>query len=161
MLKQFSENDIILREGDKDECLYKVLSGNVEVYFDYGTDRETVLGILSKGDYFGELGLLTGAPAIYTVVAYNNPLILAVEKDDLLSYVRQNHNDLIAIMENMAGAMLNMKKNIDLLTDDVAFLLKDREETQRTRELKQRIHESDIRKAIIRYNQVSHRAVDV
>ena len=154
MLKRYEENDIILREGDTDTNLYKVLSGNVEVYSGFGTDRENILGILSKGDYFGEMGLLTGAPAIYTVIAYNNPLVLSVEKDDLLSYVKQNYSDLIAIMENMARSMLNMKKNIDLLTNDAAFLLKDRQDTKKAQELKQRITESDIRKAMIRYGSI-------
>ena len=154
MLKRYEENDIILREGDTDTNLYKVLSGNVEVYSGFGTDRENILGILSEGDYFGEMGLLTGAPAIYTVIAYNNPLVLSVEKDDLLSYVKQNYSDLIAIMENMARSMLNMKKNIDLLTNDAAFLLKDRKDTKKAQELKQRITESDIRKAMIRYGSI-------
>ena len=154
MLKRYEENDIILREGDTDTNLYKVLSGNIEVYSGFGTDRENILGILSEGDYFGEMGLLTGAPAIYTVIAYNNPLVLSVEKDDLLSYVKQNHSDLIAIMENMARSMLNMKKNIDLLTNDAAFLLKDRKDTKKAQELKQRITESDIRKAMIRYGSI-------
>ena len=134
--------------------MYKVLSGNVEVYSGFGTDRENILGILSEGDYFGEMGLLTGAPAIYTVIAYNNPLVLSVEKDDLFSYVKQNYSDLIAIMENMARSMLNMKKNIDLLTNDAAFLLKDRKDTKKAQELKQRITESDIRKAMIRYGSI-------
>ena len=154
MLKRYEENDIILREGDTDTNLYKVLSGNVEVYSGFGTDRENILGILSEGDYFGEMGLLTGAPAIYTVIAYNNPLVLSVEKDDLLSYVKLNYSDLIAIMENMARSMLNMKKNIDLLTNDAAFLLKDRKDTKKAQELKQRITESDIRKAMIRYGSI-------
>ena len=154
MLKRYEENDIILCEGDTDTNLYKVLSGNVEVYSGFGTDRENILGILSEGDYFGEMGLLTGAPAIYTVIAYNNPLVLSVEKDDLLSYVKQNYSDLIAIMENMARSMLNMKKNIDLLTNDAAFLLKDRKDTKKAQELKQRITESDIRKAMIRYGSI-------
>ena len=154
MLKRYEENDIILREGDTDTNLYKVLSGNVEVYSGFGTDRENILGILSEGDYFGEMGLLTGAPAIYTVIAYNTPLVLSVEKDDLLSYVKQNYSDLIAIMENMARSMLNMKKNIDLLTNDAAFLLKDRQDTKKAQELKQRITESDIRKAMIRYGSI-------
>ncbi|MBR6229803.1 MAG: cyclic nucleotide-binding domain-containing protein [Eubacterium sp.] len=154
MLKRYEENDIILREGDTDTNLYKVLSGNVEVYSGFGTDRENILGILSEGDYFGEMGLLTGAPAIYTVIAYNNPLVLSVEKDDLFSYVKQNYSDLIAIMENMARSMLNMKKNIDLLTNDAAFLLKDRKDTKKAQELKQRITESDIRKAMIRYGSI-------
>ncbi|MBO4395152.1 MAG: cyclic nucleotide-binding domain-containing protein [Eubacterium sp.] len=157
MLKRVEENEIILREGDHDECLYKVLSGNVEVYSGYGTDRETILGILSEGDYFGELGLLTGTPSIYTVVAYNNALILSVEKDQLLSYVKQNHNDLIAIMTNMAYSMLNMKTNLDMMTNDVTMLLKDREDTKRTQELKKRISDSDIRKAMIRYQSLYSR----
>ncbi len=154
MLKRYNENDIILREGDMDTNLYKILSGNVEVYSGYGTDGESILGILSEGDYFGELGVLTGTPAIYTVIAYNAPLILSVGKNDLLSYVKQNHSDFVAIMQNMGRSMINMKRNLDLLANDAAILLKDREETKKTQELKQRIKESDIRKAMIRYGSI-------
>ena len=151
MLERVVENEIILREGDKDENLYKVLSGKVEVYTSYGSDKEMILGILSEGDFFGELGVLTSAPAIYTVVAHGNALLLTVKKEDLFKYLKKNHNDLMAIMSNMANAMLNMKMNIDLLNQDVNDLLKDRSETKKAQELKRKISESDIRRAMMMY----------
>ena len=113
MLNQVKENDIILKEGDKDENLYKILNGKVVVYNGYGSDKETVIGILSAGSYFGELGVFAGEPSVYTVVAYDDALILSVDKEDLRTYLKQNDSDSYEIMSNMSKAMLMMKKNIE------------------------------------------------
>ncbi len=58
--------------------MYKLVTGHVEMYTGYGTDNEVLIGMLGPGACFGEFGLLTGKPAIYTIVTYSKCEILRV-----------------------------------------------------------------------------------
>ena len=155
MLKRVNTDDILLREGSVDKHLYKVLAGRVVVYSRYGEESETIIGILSEGNFFGELGIFTGEPSIYTVIAYDDALILSIDEDELNYYLKQNHNDAIDIMTNMAYAMLRLKNNIDMLSHDIAGLVKNIDDTKKSEELKNRIKQSDIRKAMMMYSNLS------
>ena len=85
----------------------------------------------------------------------DDALILSVDKEDLRTYLKQNDSDSYAIMSNMSKAMLMMKKNIDLLGQELTDLLKNREDSRRTEELKNRIKQSDVRKALLMYSNYS------
>ena len=155
MLKRVNTDDILLQEGSVDKHLYKVLAGRVVVYSRYGEESETIIGILSEGNFFGELGIFTGEPSIYTVIAYDDALILSIDEDELNYYLKQNHTDAIDIMTNMAHAMLRLKYNIDMLSHDIAGLVKNIDDTKKSEELKNRIKQSDIRKAMMMYSNLS------
>ena len=157
MLRKAAENEVILRENEIDSRMYKVVSGKMEVYIGYGTDRETIIGILSEGAYFGELGVLTDSASIYTVVAYCDSLILEIKKDEIENYASLNYRDLLSIMTNMAASLIEFKKNIEMLTDDIAHLLEDRENAEKTMELKNRIRNSDITRMMVQYNAQMNR----
>ena len=62
---KFSEGDIILREGELNEEMYKIINGHAEIYVDYGTKQESLLKILGPQECFGEFGLLIHKPSIY------------------------------------------------------------------------------------------------
>lgn len=120
MLMKIPEGTVIIREGEVNMDMYKIISGNAEVYTGYGTDKEAILGILSKDDYFGEMGLLTQKPAIYTVVAFNDMAVMRITLEDIEEYIKSNHHDTFVIMKKMAESMYNMKFSMDMFVKDVA-----------------------------------------
>ncbi len=85
----------------------------------YGTDRETLIGIIGPQSCFGEFGLLLEKPAIYTVIAYSDVVLMRITKGEMGDFVKENHRNIMQIMENMAQTMLTMKSQIDLLVDDI------------------------------------------
>ena len=120
MLMKIPEGTVILREGEKNMDMYKSVTGNVEVYSGYGTEKETILSIKSKGDFFGEMGLFTdGKPAIYTVVAYSDVLINRITAADIDEFILNNHVDVYRIMKNMAESMYKLKYSMDLYVEDL------------------------------------------
>ena len=151
MLKQYSEEQVILLEGKKDLSLYKIVSGKVIVYIGYGESHETVIGVLSKGAYFGEIGAFTENPSIYSVVAYEDCLIMEIGKEELVEFAKLNYRELLAITSNMANSMVKMKTNIDLLNKDITALLDNYENTKNTADLKERIKNSDMSRQLIQY----------
>ena len=79
---KFSADDVLLREGETNSDIYKIISGRVVCYFNYGTDEEYLLGTLNEGSSFGEYSLLTGKPGIYTVVAFSDVLVFRISGND-------------------------------------------------------------------------------
>ena len=139
-LIQVPEGTVILNEGELNLDMYKIVSGHAEVYMGYGTERETLIGIIGPQSCFGEFGMLLEKPAIYTVVAYSDILLMRITKDEMGDFVQQNHRNIINIMENMAQTMLTMRAQIDLLINDL---------TEGRKPDDKEVH--DIRKAISTY----------
>ncbi len=119
MLMKIPEGTILLKENEVNMDMYKIAQGCVEVYSGYGTDRETILGILSKGAYFGEIGLLAQKPAVYTVVAYSDLLVQRITMTEIDDYILHNHHDIVAIMQHMAESLYNMKYSMDMAVEDM------------------------------------------
>jgi len=88
VMKTFQPDEVILKEGETCDAMYKILSGSAIVYVRYGEKDEHVVGIYSKPRCFGEWNLFTGEPSAYTVAAYNQVLPMRVEKDILEDFVK-------------------------------------------------------------------------
>jgi len=64
----FAKGEVLTRQGAEAHWLYVIVSGNVSVRVSQdGIERE--IAQLGEGQFFGEMGLLTGAPRTATVVA--------------------------------------------------------------------------------------------
>ncbi len=119
MLMKIPEGTVILKENEVNMDMYKIVQGSVEVYSGYGTDREAILGILSKDSYFGEIGLLAQKPAVYTVIAYSDVLVQRITMTEIDDYILHNHHDIVAIMQHMAESFYNMKYSMDMAVEDL------------------------------------------
>ncbi|MBE9609290.1 mechanosensitive ion channel family protein [Chitinilyticum piscinae] len=65
----FEKGDVITRQGAVAHWLYILTFGTVEIWLDYGHPQARMLGTLGEGEIFGEMGMMTGAPRMATVVA--------------------------------------------------------------------------------------------
>ena len=59
-IRVFSEDEVVISEGQRNTEMYKIVSGQAAIYFDYGKENEYLVGVLTDGRCFGEIGLLTG-----------------------------------------------------------------------------------------------------
>ena len=81
--------------------------------------------------------MLSDQPGIYTVVAYDDVLLMRISRDSLEEFIRNNPKNAIDIMQNMVHTNMLMQKNINLLLDDIY----EKQDTnkKRTQELKNKI----------------------
>ncbi|MPY38537.1 cyclic nucleotide-binding domain-containing protein [Streptomyces phyllanthi] len=75
--------DVLIREGERCETFYVVLSGSVAIVEGYGTPDERLLRVHGPGRFIGELGLLHGQVAFYTAVAREPGDVLVLSMDQL------------------------------------------------------------------------------
>ena len=65
----FAAGDVLTRQGAIAHWLYIILAGEAEVVRRNGDGEEHALARLKPGDFFGEMGLLTGEPRTASVHA--------------------------------------------------------------------------------------------
>ena len=116
---KFGQDEVILKEGEVNTEMFKIIQGHAEVYVGYQTPKESILGVIGPQSCFGETGLLLKQPSIYTVIAYSDVLVLRITEGDMGNFVRENQKNIIDIMRNMAGSMLSMRMQIELLLKDL------------------------------------------
>lgn len=65
----FSADSLICLKGDESDCLYIIREGEVEVSVSSSDGKIILLGALSGGDVFGEIGLLDRGPRTANITA--------------------------------------------------------------------------------------------
>jgi hypothetical protein len=80
---------VIVRQGDEAASLYFVQSGEVEVRLRGADGGSTAVATIGAGDYFGEIGVLTGGTRLADVVALQPTELLRLTKDDYERYLTQ------------------------------------------------------------------------
>jgi CRP/FNR family cyclic AMP-dependent transcriptional regulator len=79
----FKFGDVIIQEGERDDRLYILISGKVNIFKSYRTKKEKRLRILEPPAYFGELALIDDLVRSATVVAMTDTKTLCLDKLDL------------------------------------------------------------------------------
>jgi small-conductance mechanosensitive channel/CRP-like cAMP-binding protein len=68
----FAQGELITRQGNVAHWLYMLTAGEADIVIDAEGGPRRFISTLSAGSFFGEAGLLTGAPRTATVVARTN-----------------------------------------------------------------------------------------
>ena len=114
ILETYKPNEVIMKQGDKGECLYYVLHGIVTVQLsiqiDTGIkDKSQVvsvkknIGELTDGNYFGEISLIYNLPRTSTVTAVTDTSLIRIDRNPFNRYLKYlfegQLEDLIEFME--------------------------------------------------------------
>jgi CRP-like cAMP-binding protein len=67
--RRFRRGEVIFHQGDPGDALHLVDSGAVKIVLPSEHGEEAIIATLRRGDFFGELALLDGAPRSATAVA--------------------------------------------------------------------------------------------
>ncbi|MGN1163404.1 MAG: Crp/Fnr family transcriptional regulator [Candidatus Ornithospirochaeta sp.] len=97
------KGDVIYRQGDEPGEIFFVKYGTVCLYVDYGTDESKLIGFVTEGRVFGELGVIEEKPRTMTVVAKEETIVTVVDKESFPSYVEANPNKLLVVMESLSS----------------------------------------------------------
>lgn len=143
VMQKFGADEIIMREGENCDAMYKVLSGSVVICIQYGKKDEHILGIYSKSRCFGEMNIFSDQPCVYTAVAYDEAVLMKITRNSLEKFVMSYPKNAIDIMSSMAQSFYVMQKNVQLLLDDIYE--KDNGSRKRTKELMDKIRQYGIR----------------
>ena len=116
--KEFQLNEVIFKDGVYQNWMYSICEGSVDIYSGYGTASEKKLITLTKGQFFGEIGLIAVMPRTATAVAAQENVVLEqIGDEDFADYLKNHPEHLQAIMSSVS-------KRIRELTDDLSMVSK-------------------------------------
>jgi CRP-like cAMP-binding protein/small-conductance mechanosensitive channel len=112
----FARGNIIARQGDvKSHWLYVIITGESEVYVDTPSGRRRTVRTLGRGDFFGEMGLLTGAPRSASVIAKTDVECYRIDKEAVEELLRARPG----IAEEVLHILVARKAELDALLQDM------------------------------------------
>ena len=76
----YLSGELVVREGEPGEELFVIMEGEADVFIKAG-DQTTPVAALKKGQFFGEMSLLTGAPRSATVQAKSQLTVTVIGKN--------------------------------------------------------------------------------
>jgi NTE family protein len=106
-LVDYKKNDIVYKQGDEADAFYVVRSGRLRVFTRASDGYEKTVSYLYRGDYFGEISILTGSPHSVTVEALNDSLVLRLDKKDFSE-----------LLKNAPALALHLSRSLSLKLRD-------------------------------------------
>jgi CRP/FNR family cyclic AMP-dependent transcriptional regulator len=97
-VRRFPKGALVVREGERDDTLYLILSGRVKVFVSDEDGRRVVLATQRAGEYFGEMSLDEGL---------RSASVMALEPCDLGLLFRADFRDFLGRHPDAAMAVIN------------------------------------------------------
>ncbi|MBI3222731.1 MAG: mechanosensitive ion channel [Nitrosomonadales bacterium] len=78
----FAKGNVIAKQGTPAQhWLFIIINGEAEVYLEGGNGEKRILNVLGKGNFFGEMSLMTGAPRVASVIAKTDVECYRLDKE--------------------------------------------------------------------------------
>jgi len=112
--RMFPKNTVVVREGDRTDSLYIVVSGRVKIYVNDEDGKEIVLSESGPGEYFGEMVLDEG-PRSASVMTLQPTQFLVIPKEDFTEFLAKSPEFSLHLIRKLI-------KRVRTLTNDVKSL---------------------------------------
>ncbi len=119
--RDYPARAVIVRRGERGDCMYFIASGEVEVRLRPATVR------LGPGEFFGEIALLTGGPRNATIVATQPCTLLTLDIVDF-RHLLGHQPELARIVSEEAERRLATARAVPPVTKDEVVLPDDHPE---------------------------------
>jgi integration host factor subunit alpha len=106
----YNEGEMIIKEGDRDERLFVIINGKVDVIKGLGTKTETLLDTLGSGSYFGEMALIDDLGRSASVIAKEKTKILSLVLD-LRQEIKKNPDLAVELLEMLSRRVRELNKS--------------------------------------------------
>jgi len=116
--RDYDKGEIIFHEGDVGTALFIIRRGMVLIRLSHEDGKEVVLGMLGRGEVFGELALLDGDPRSADAVAREDCQLLVLSREDFLRFVTQKPQ----ITMNLLSGLARLVRHVTQLVHDTSFL---------------------------------------
>jgi CRP/FNR family transcriptional regulator, cyclic AMP receptor protein len=98
--ERFSAGQTVFAQGDEGDAVYVIQEGAIDIVAGSGKQQVT-LASLFKQQYFGELSLLDGAPRSARALATRDTVLLALERDDFVDFIKRRPEAALSIMHEI------------------------------------------------------------
>jgi len=107
---QYAKGSVIAKQGATGQhWLFIIINGEVEVYVGGAASDRVNLNVLSKGNFFGEMSLMTGSPRLASVIAKTDLACYRLDKDAFESVLKARPE----IAEDLSRILVERRAQLD------------------------------------------------
>ncbi|MEZ4309636.1 MAG: Stp1/IreP family PP2C-type Ser/Thr phosphatase [Polyangiaceae bacterium] len=99
-VRAYAPGEEVVREGDRGDELFIVLSGLVQI-----VRGDTVLTEVGQGEHFGEMALIRAMPRSATVIAVDMSELIALHRADFFEILRKEHELAVKLLWQFLGVL--------------------------------------------------------
>jgi serine/threonine protein phosphatase PrpC len=99
-VREYADSEIVIKEGDKGDELFIVLSGIVRV-----SRGDATLTRFGEGEHFGEMALIRSVPRSATVTAEGVAELIAIRRADFFEILRKEHEIAVKMLWQFLGVL--------------------------------------------------------
>ncbi|MCP4691677.1 MAG: cyclic nucleotide-binding domain-containing protein [Desulfobacterales bacterium] len=108
----FQEGERIIREGERGDRLYVIISGSVDIYKNHTKRNERFLQTLGPRGYFGEMALLEDMIRSASVIAKEETRVMYIEKLSLQKEIERYPLLAIELLQVLNRRILTLEKRL-------------------------------------------------
>ncbi|SRR5579884_570606 len=116
--RSYKRGQVIFHQDDPGTAAYVIESGCVKVVLLSAEGDEVVLRVLTSGEVFGELALLTGRPRSASVIAVEDTVADTLDRNALLGFLSQHPEAAMPIFRVLADLVHRLTEQVE----DLALL---------------------------------------
>ena len=120
--KVFGKGEVIFSQGEQGDSFYRVLSGCIGIYAEYGEADELKLTELKEGQFFGEMAVIEAYPRSATAVSLSDDTkLLEVAGDEISTFMTEKPDNLVDLMTHLSNRLQELTRDYD----DVSGLIEE------------------------------------
>jgi len=122
---QHKAGDVIFKEGDPGSRVYIIQMGRIQISKAMG-DRNKILAVLPRGEFFGEMALISDKPRSATATALDDCRLLALDKELFFKILRSNYDITVRLVEQLSRRLESANEQLEtvLFTDTITRLVR-------------------------------------
>lgn len=113
--KTFHNGEVIVRQGERGDCMFVIQSGEVEVVWENDGHNPVRLALLRETDFFGEMALFDQEVRSATVRAVGDAQVLTVDRKSFLRRVHEDPSLAFRILQHLSQRIRQLDAEITKL----------------------------------------------
>jgi CRP-like cAMP-binding protein len=109
--KELQAGTVIFKEGEEGDQMFIIQGGRVKVSRSIG-GKEQMLAVLGKGDFFGEMALVTRERRTATVTTLEAVHLLAFNREGFLNMINKNPKIALNIIDKLCRRLANANQHL-------------------------------------------------
>ncbi|MCE9670532.1 Crp/Fnr family transcriptional regulator [Myxococcus stipitatus] len=116
--RRYVRGEVIFHQGDVGTALHILRRGQVAIRLSSSEGKEVILALLERGDFFGELALLDGAPRSTDAVAREEVEVLRLRREDFQRYLAIRPQVALGLLTTLS----RLVRRVTQIVHDTTFL---------------------------------------
>jgi CRP-like cAMP-binding protein len=115
-VRRFRKNETIFHQGDPGDSLFIVEAGSVKIVLPSPEGEEgAIIATLGRGDFFGELALLDGAPHSATAIALESSEMLVMRREPFGQLIDTDRELRMALFAGLTAELRRLTGHVEEL----------------------------------------------